>query len=192
MAKKERYSDYNRKHTLKPRAKFDANWLPILQNLAALGLPAVDMGMILGHQGDCRQFIKNMQHNHPEADDAVQSGRELANAHLVAQAFRAACGYEYEEVKEEFDGDGELIKRTVTPKFMKPEPNLLMFLLCNRMEEEFKSVHKIEVNKNVNSVHANVEVTRNQIEELGGKLLEMAEQRKHVDSEVIDLDDHKT
>jgi len=71
-------------------------------------------------------------------------------------------------------------------KHQKPEPALLQFLLCNRMGDEFTSVHKIEVNKTENSSHLNIEATADQINELGGKLLEMANDRKKIESKVVD------
>jgi len=185
MANK-RFADKPRKYELKPRAKFDANWLPILQNLAGLGYTEADIGMILGHTGDQRQFIKNMQRGHDEAKNAIQTGRQMANMALVAQAFKAACGYDYEESLEETDAEGNVVRVKKFKKHQKPEPALLQFLLCNRMGDEFTSVHKIEVNKTENSSHLNIEATADQINELGGKLLEMANDRKKIESKVVD------
>ena len=182
----DRYADAPRKFTLKRGTKYDPNILPVLQNLTALGMSQADLGMILGHLGDKRQYIKNMVANNPDAKEAVAIGRNMADINLVAQAYKSACGFEYDEVSEQYDHSGELIKKTVTKKFQKPEPNLAIFLLCNRMGDEFQSVHKVEVNKKETSISTNVEITRDQIAELGGKLMEMAENRKKIDVKVID------
>jgi len=182
----DRYADAPRKFTLKRGTKYDPNILPVLQNLTALGMSQADLGMILGHLGDKRQYIKNMVANNPDAKEAVAIGRNMADINLVAQAYKSACGFEYDEVSEQYDHSGELIKKTVTKKFQKPEPNLAMFLLCNRMGDEFSSVHKIEVNKKETSIHTNLEVTQDQIAELSGKLLEMATERKVIKAKVIE------
>ncbi len=180
--------DKHNKYVLQHRAGFDPKWLPILQNLSALRLKASDIGMILGHTGDANSFIANMKKNNPEAKDAIDNGRRMANIEVVAQAFRAACGYEYEEEHKRYDAKGDLVETKRFTKWQKGEPNLLMFLLCNRMGDEFKSVHKIEVDRKSVSVEANVEVTGKQIQELGGKLMELANARKKVESEVIDAE----
>jgi len=186
----DRYADAPRKFTLKRGTKYDPNILPVLQNLTALGMSQADLGMILGHLGDKRQYIKNMVANNPDAKEAVAIGRNMADINLVAQAYKSACGFEYDEVSEQYDHSGELIKKTVTKKFQKPEPNLAMFLLTNRLPDQFQSVHKIEVNKKDVSINANMELTQDQIAQLGGKLMALSEEKiKKVESTIVEREE---
>lgn len=176
------------KHRLPHGTKYDTLLLPVLQNMAALGYNAADMGAMLGHTGDQRQFIKNMQISHPEAKEAIQAGIQQANINLVAQAYKAGCGYDYQEIIEEYHADGTLKGKKVITKHKPPESNLLQFLLCNRMSEDFSSVHRIEVDRKDTTTNIDVSVTSEQISTLGGKLLELANERKakYVDAKVID------
>jgi len=186
MAKKGYADKKPRKFSLAKGTKYDANMLPVLQNLAALGMNAADIGMIMGHTGDARQFIKHMKGKHEEVCEAIEAGNSMANMQLVAQAFKAACGYDYEEIVEDYDDEGNLLRTKVLKKHQRAEPGLLQFLLCNRMEDVFSSVHKIEVEKHETSVQVNIDESAKQINELGGKLLELSAKRKQVESTTID------
>jgi len=183
-----RYSDKERKFCLPERTQYDANWLPVIQNLSALGFPAADIGMILGYSGkNARDFIKNLRKNYPDVAEAIRTGVKMANSFLVAQMYKSACGYDYDEVdfKYTHNEDGSIKNKIETggkKKRYSGSPQLAMFLAANKMPESF--VNRLEISKKSN-LNLFEEVPKDAIKRLAGKLLEFADKRKGVESKEV-------
>jgi len=169
-----RYSDKERKFCLPERTQYDANWLPVIQNLSALGFPAAD-------------FIKNLRKNYPDVAEAIRTGVKMANSFLVAQMYKSACGYDYDEVdfKYTHNEDGSIKNKIETggkKKRYSGSPQLAMFLAANKMPESF--VNRLEISKKSN-LNLFEEVPKDAIKRLAGKLLEFADKRKKVESKEV-------
>lgn len=181
------YFERERMFKLPKGVGYDANFLPIIQNLSALGYPAADIGMILGYAGkDARQFIKNLSKNYSDMAEAIKIGNSMANSYLVAQMFKSAVGYDYDEedFKYTHNEDGTVKNKIQTggkTKHYSGSPQLAMFVAANRMPESF--VNRLEIHKKNFDLFK--EVPKDTIKRLAGKLLEYADHRKKVESKEI-------
>jgi len=97
---------------------------------------------------------------HPEFAKAIDEGKDLPNKQVEAATFKAACGYEFEEVTRELpklDGsalqmiiDGKIsfedipmvVTKRVT-KYFPPNPTLNVFWLINRTDR-WRDVRTVE------------------------------------------------
>ena len=62
---------------------------------------------------------------------ALIATKDVVDFEVENKLFKRAIGYEYEEVKEEWEG-GVLTKRTVTKKMVPPDVSAQIFWLKNR------------------------------------------------------------
>lgn len=188
------YDEKERRFVLPPRTKFNMELLPILQNLVSVGMTESDIGAIVGYQGKhSDDWLNELKRHNPDVKAACKVGKQIADSFLVAQMFRSAIGYEYEEVDEEYkmDEDGELVKvgEKVKKKHQPGNAQLAMFVLTNHLPEQYK--HRIETTKKGFLVDVSTELSADQIEKLAGALLEgtrkeiQVEPRKYVESTVI-------
>ena len=182
------WGDKERKYVLPERTQYDPNFLPVLQNLVALGLTESDIGAIVGYQGaHSEDWLGNLKQRHPEVQDACEIGARVSNANLVAHMVKAANGYNYEEVKYRRDTDtGEMVEYERTLKHHPANPTLAMFVATNRMPDQFK--HRIETTRKSFIIDAKGELSSAQIEKLAGTLMEESRRVKQVESEVIDVE----
>ncbi len=183
-------SSTNRKFVLPKGTRFDPNFLPMIQNLTALGLTEGDIGTIVGYQGrETDVWLNSLKQYYPEVKEAAEIGKQIANSFLVAQMYKSAIGYDYEEIEECFNVDpesGELVKSGEKRK-LKHQPGnaqLAMFISTNRMPEQFK--HRIDIAKKGFIIDATQEISSDQIERLAGKLMEEARNVKQIESTVIE------
>lgn len=141
---------------LKKHQKFNVDLLPAIQNLVSLGMSETDLGIILGHQGtDPRDFIKSLKQRNMDVKEACEVGKKMANVYLVAKAFQAATGYEFEEKETtyyECTKDGKKLdepiarESKVKKRWAKPDTTLLLNLLYSRMPEDFSSIRSAKKN----------------------------------------------
>lgn len=179
----------DRKFTLPLRTRFDMALLPIVQNLVAAGMTESDIGVIVGFQGkNSDDWLNELKRKHPEVMDAYHAGRQIADSIQVAEMYRSAIGYDYEEVDEEFsvNEEGELIKVGEKHKHRHQPGNaqLAIFLATNRMPDQFKN--RIETTKKSFTINGQVELSGEQIERLAGKLLDEGRRVKQVESIVVE------
>jgi len=165
--------EYSKIH---PNSKFNLDYVDIVSKLKSVGLADKDVGYILGVS---KLTINRWKKQFPEFKDAWGEGKETAKSCLVARAFQAAAGFDYIEknvkVKTKVLADGTEVEYPAeTSEFHKvqpPNPQLLMFLLCNLDPENWKSKHKLEIedNKTIN-IRLDGKIVSEQIERLAGKL----------------------
>jgi hypothetical protein len=189
VKKRKPWSSKQRKYNLPKRTAFDLVLLPILQNLTAVGMTESDIGAIVGFQGKhSEDWLNELKRNHPEVKDACRVGKEIADSFLVAQMYRTAVGYDYAEIEEiyELDGEGNNVqvgaKRKI--KHQPANPQMAMFMACNRMPELFKN--RVEQTKKSFIISTNGELSGNQIERLAGLLLEESEKLDIIDAQVVE------
>ena len=131
------------KYLLPPGTHFDVKMIPTIQNLTALGLTQLDIGIILGYAGkDPSKWITNLKRNHPDVKDAAEQGKKMALAQLVSSMFKAAQGYTYTETRDEDGPKGHVDARY--KKHVPPNANLAIFLACNLMSDVFKQKSEVE------------------------------------------------
>jgi len=180
------YDESKRKFVLPPHTHFDAKLLPVIQNLTAMGLTESDIGVIVGYQGiHADDWLNNLKLTHPEVKTAAEIGKYIADSFLVAQMYKAACGYDH--VKQEFKRDketGEMVLFKETLEHQPSNAQLAMFVATNRMPEQFK--HRIDITKKGFIIDATQEISAEQIEKLAGKLMEEAKNVKQIESTVIE------
>lgn len=189
--KKSSWDQKERKFKLNPYARFDSSMLPMIQNLLGSGCTVKDIGMIVGYQGNqAENWLMNLKRRNEDVALACDTGYQMANTMLIAQCFREAVGYDYQEEDVEYkmiqdpQNPTELkeipIKKTVHHKKKVGNPQLLMFMMENHMPEDYKRRQEI-IRKNLNW-DLKTEPTAAQIDKLFGKLCET----NIVDAEMVE------
>ena len=147
--------------------------------LVATNRSAVEAGILLG-----------LQENHPLTNTDVDENLFLADAQLVATAYKLAMGFETEDETIEYinnhkynEVNGQRIdkwipgKRTVTKKTYKPDNAALKLLLQSRLAGDFQQVN-LRVKKNLNKP----DTVEGEVLTSAGRLLEEMRQKKIVKS----------
>lgn len=75
--------------------------------------------------------------------EALMTAKDVVDFQVENQLFKRAIGYEYEEVKEEWEG-GVLTKRTVTKKMVPPDVSAQIFWLKNRKPTEWRDRREVD------------------------------------------------
>lgn len=78
-----------------------------------------------------------------EISETLKRGKNVIDRQVENALLRRALGYEYEEVKEKFEGE-ELTERTVTKKEVIPDVTAQIFWLKNRKPGEWRDKREPE------------------------------------------------
>jgi len=155
--------------------------------------------MILGYQGKSPEGWKIAAGKTlgQEARDAVENGLKMADSLLIKELVREAFGYDWEEVTEDykyvsdFDQEtGEVVTKRVKTgekRRNRRQPGnarLAELLATNRMPKSLKKVSEIRKS----SLEDKAESTEDQVDQLVGRLLELTNKIKYVESTVKDTD----
>lgn len=73
----------------------------------------------------------------PEISEALKRGKEVVDRQVENALLKRALGYEYEEIKEKFEG-GVLTERTVTKKEVVADTTAQIFWLKNRKPDTWR------------------------------------------------------
>lgn len=73
----------------------------------------------------------------PQFSEALKKGKEIVDRQVENALLKRALGYEYEEVKEKFEG-GILKERTVTKKEVVADTTAQIFWLKNRKPDTWR------------------------------------------------------
>ena len=73
----------------------------------------------------------------PEISESLKRGKEVVDRQVENALLKRALGYEYEEVKEKFEG-GVLTERTVTKKEVVADTTAQIFWLKNRKPDTWR------------------------------------------------------
>lgn len=180
----------NRRNIVRKDAKFNDNFLDTIQRMVGLGFTVKDMGLILGVSWET---IKSWKWRYPEFKEACEKGKKIAKTYLIAQMYRSAVGYTYQEEDEKFRKEKNpktgkaryvAVEKTKKTKLHKGNWELATFLACNLMPDDFKRESQIKVNRTDASISLTGELEKEQIRTLAGKLLEFANERKQIDAKV--------
>lgn len=74
---------------------------------------------------------------YPEISETLKRGKEVVDRQVENALLKRALGYEYEEVKEKFEGN-VMTERTVTKKEVVPDITAQIFWLKNRKPDKWR------------------------------------------------------
>ena len=83
---------------------------------------------------------------YPEISETLKRGKEVVDRQVENALLKRALGYEYEEVKEKFEGN-VMTERTVTKKEVIPDVTAQIFWLKNRKREAWADRQNIELSQ---------------------------------------------
>ena len=84
-----------------------------------------------------RRTLTDWKNKYDPISLTLKRGKEVVDRQVENALLRRALGYEYEEVKEKFEGE-ELTERTVTKKEVVPDVTAQIFLLKNRKPDKWR------------------------------------------------------
>lgn len=75
---------------------------------------------------------------------ALSGSKDLADFTVENSLYKRANGYDYEEVKETYDGHGNLIKREVQTRHVAPDTGAQVFWLKNRCPDIWRDRREVD------------------------------------------------
>lgn len=96
----------------------------------------------------------------------LKRGKEVVDRQVENALLKRALGYEYEEVKEKFEGN-VMTERTVTKKEVVPDVTAQIFWLKNRKREAWADRQNIEISQPIDDSIKEMEAYFEQLKESG-------------------------
>lgn len=96
----------------------------------------------------------------------LKKGKEVVDRQVENALLKRALGYEYEEVKEKFEGN-VMTERTVTKKEVIPDVTAQIFWLKNRKREVWADRQNIEISQPIDDSIKEMEAYFEQLKESG-------------------------
>ena len=103
---------------------------------------------------------------YPEISESLKRGKEVVDRQVENALLKRALGYEYEEVKEKFEGN-VMTERTVTKKEVVPDVTAQIFWLKNRKRETWADRQNIEISQPIDDSIKEMEAYFEQLKESG-------------------------
>lgn len=167
----------------RPRKDVGAALALVAKDLLENNQSVADIGVILGCLGeDSAKWLADLKKECTSVAEFVDAAKQRADIALIAAAVKAAMGYKYEEIDQNYikvpagyDDNGQPRMREVAAskkvkiRHARENDALLKFILKCRLPEYFTDVQKVEINKKVIEIK---EITQKEIESFAGKLLE--------------------
>lgn len=94
--------------------------------------------------GVTEQTLNVWKKNYPSFLESLKRGKEVVDRQVENALLKRALGYEYEEVKEKYEGD-RITERTVTKKEVAPDTTAQIFWLKNRKRNIWSDRQSIEL-----------------------------------------------
>lgn len=98
--------------------------------------------------------------------DTLKKGKEVVDRQVENALLKRALGYEYEEVKEKFEG-GIMTEKTVTKKEVIPDTTAQIFWLKNRKRDVWADRQNIELSQSIDDSMKEMEAYFEQLKESG-------------------------
>lgn len=92
---------------------------------------------IAGNIGITAKTLYDWKKKYGNICESLKRGKEVVDRQVENALLRRALGYEYEEVKEKFEGDA-MTERTVTKKEVIPDVTAQIFWLKNRKPDKWR------------------------------------------------------
>ncbi len=130
------------------KSKYDPETIPAkAEELAKELLTDAQIGAKLGIT---HETFYQWQKRYPEFSEALKRGKAEANRDLVEVMKKSAKGYYVEEeetvVYLDSDKQPKSYSKVVKKRYIPPSTTTQIFLAKNRMPEDFRDVHRQEVN----------------------------------------------
>ena len=103
---------------------------------------------------------------YPEISETLKRGKEVVDRQVENALLKRALGYEYEEVKEKFEGN-VMTERTVTKKGVVPDVTAQIFWLKNRKREAWADRQNVEISQPIDDSIKEMEAYFEQLKESG-------------------------
>lgn len=113
-----------------------------------------------------RDTLYAWKKRYPDISDALKRGKEVVDRQVENALLKRALGYEYEEVKEKFEGN-VMTERTVTKKEVVPDVTAQIFWLKNRKREAWADRQNIEISQTIDDSIKEMEAYFEQLKESG-------------------------
>ena len=113
-----------------------------------------------------RDTLYAWKKRYPDISDALKRGKEVVDRQVENALLKRALGYEYEEVKEKFEGN-MMTERTVTKKEVVPDVTAQIFWLKNRKREAWADRQNIEISQPIDDSIKEMEAYFEQLKESG-------------------------
>ena len=104
---------------------------------------------IATNMGISRSTLNAWCEKYPDISNALKRGKEVVDRQVENALLKRALGYEYEEVSEEYDEDGIVVKKKVTKKRVVPDTTAQIFWLKNRKHAEWRDRQTVEVSARI-------------------------------------------
>lgn len=138
---------------------WDSKYVPIAFELALLGHKDAEIARVIGVT---QKLFSNWQDRYPELTQALQDGRDLADAKVARSLYERALGYSHPDVHiSAYQGD---ITVTSITKYYPPDTAAAVAWLRNRQKERWGS-DAAQLHTNL-SLHANINLRNLSTEDL--------------------------
>ena len=121
---------------------------------------------IAGNAGINPATLYVWKQKYPEISETLKRGKEVVDRQVENALLKRALGYEYEEVKEKFEGN-VMTERTVTKKEVVPDVTAQIFWLKNRKREAWSERQNIEISQPIDDSIKEMEAYFEQLKESG-------------------------
>lgn len=101
---------------------------------------------IAANIGVSERTFTDWKSKYSSISSVLKKGKEVVDRQVENALLKRALGYEYEEVKEKFEGN-VMTERTVTKKEVVPDVTAQIFWLKNRKPDVWRDKQNIEVSK---------------------------------------------
>lgn len=140
-----------------PKAKYE-EWLERenLLRISAWARDGLTNEQVAANMGITRQTLRVWMSTYPSISAALKSGKEVADIQVENALFKAALGYEYEEVTQEplYNNDGHPIRdetgepviatTKIVRKQVQPNTTAQIFWLKNRRPEQWRDKRELD------------------------------------------------
>ena len=121
---------------------------------------------IAANIGISRSTLNAWKDRYSDISGALKKGKEVVDRQVENALLKRALGYEYQEVKEKFEGD-VMTERTVTKKEVAPDVTAQIFWLKNRKRETWTDRQNIEISQPIDDSIKEMEAYFEQLKESG-------------------------
>ena len=116
--------------------------------------------------GISRSTLNAWKDKYSDISDTIKRGKDVVDREVENALLRRALGYEYEEVKEKFEGN-VMTERTVIKKEVIPDVTAQIFWLKNRKRETWADRQNIEISQPIDDSIKEMEAYFEQLKESG-------------------------
>lgn len=118
-----------------------------------------------------RQTFYKFKREHKELEEALANGYRTSLKKVEAALYKAAIGYEYEEITKERDRNGNMIETKRVKKEVQPNVSAIMNILKNKKGDEWNAVEKIDISGKIANTSEFPELPSEKLSELAKMII---------------------